>query len=64
MEKIRARSIHEQSKFFYLRQRFLEWNRGSLLFTPFVFMLASILLVLITRQADIFLMTSSSSLIP
>jgi len=57
MEKIRARSIHEQSKFFYLRQRFLEWNRGSLLFTPFVFMLASILLVLITRQADIFLMT-------
>ncbi|MCJ7658891.1 MAG: DUF2254 domain-containing protein [Anaerolineales bacterium] len=56
MDKIRARPIHVQSNFFYLRQRFQEWSRGSLLFYPFVFMLGSIVLVMITRQVDIYLL--------
>ena len=59
MDKIRARPIHVQSNFFYLRQRFQEWSRGSLLFYPFVFMLASIVLVMITRQVDIYLLVQT-----
>jgi hypothetical protein len=44
VDKIRAQPLDEKTKLFYLWQRFREWNKGSLLFYPIVFLLGSILL--------------------
>jgi uncharacterized membrane protein len=56
MDKIRAQSIDERSKLDYTRQRFREWVQDSLLFYPLVFMLAALLLVVITRNGDKYLL--------
>ena len=55
MDKIRAQSIDERRKLAYTRQRFREWVQDSLLFFPLLFMLVAILLVIITRNADKYL---------
>jgi uncharacterized membrane protein len=52
MDRIPAQPIHRRAKTYFIWRRFQEWNRGSLLFYPFTFMLAAVLLVLITRQVD------------
>jgi uncharacterized membrane protein len=59
VDKIRAQCIDVKRKTFYTQQRFQEWVHDSLLFYPFVFMLLAILLVLITRRSDIFLLLQS-----
>ena len=58
MDKVFAQPIHKRRKIFYLRKRFQEWKRDSLLFYPFIFMLVAVLLVLITRQIDHYLTAS------
>jgi len=60
VDKIRAQPIHGKTKLFYLWQRFREWNKGSLLFYPIVFLLGSIVLVRILRQVDLYLLTNEN----
>ena len=57
-DKIRAQPLHEKTKLIYFWQRFREWNKGSLLFYPIVFLLGSILLVRILRQVDLYLLAN------
>ena len=59
MDEIRTLYIDERRKRFYTQQRFQEWVQDSLLFYPFVFMLLAVLLVLITRRLDTFLLSQS-----
>jgi uncharacterized membrane protein len=59
VDEIRAQCIDERRKIFYTQQRFQEWVQDSLLFYPFMFMLLAVLLVLITRRLDIFLLSQS-----
>jgi uncharacterized membrane protein len=58
VNKMHALPIHGKTKLFYLWQRFREWNQGSLLFYPIVFLLGSIMLVRILRQVDIYLLAN------
>ena len=55
MDKIYAQPIYKLKKTYYLRRRFREWERDSLLFYPFIFMLVAVLLAVITRQVDQYL---------
>jgi len=55
METICAQYIDERSKFEYTWRRFKEWVQDSLLFYPLLFMLAALLLVVITRNSDKYL---------
>ncbi len=60
MDKIRAESIDERSKFDYTLQRFKEWVGDSLLFYPLLFMLGAVVLVVISRSADIYLLSQTN----
>lgn len=57
MDKILAQPISERKKSYFIWRRFQEWNRSSLLFYPFIFMLVSFFLALLTRYVDNYLTT-------
>jgi uncharacterized membrane protein len=57
MDTIRAQPINEEKMLALVWKHFREWSNDSLLLYPIVFMLASFLLVFITRYVDIYLIT-------
>jgi uncharacterized membrane protein len=58
MDKIFAQPISEEKVLRYYWGNFKEWSQDSLLFYPIVFMFGSFVLVWITREIDIYLMTN------
>jgi len=56
MDSTRAQFIDERSKFNYAQGRFKEWLDGSLLFYPLLFIAGAVILVIITRDADSYLL--------
>jgi len=60
MDNVLAQPISEQREIHYYLSSFREWRQESLLFYPIVFMVGAFLLVWITREIDIYLMTKGN----
>jgi uncharacterized membrane protein len=57
METMHAQPINEETQLYLFWKHFREWNQESLLFLPIVFMIGAFLLVYVTRNIDIYLIT-------